>query len=269
MMRLATLLIFVLLGWSFTGIYAQQPKIPKLKTYEFTVSSSDSVMIFDVLAKHEPKIDVKNGRMYYWYKSNAIMHTNGGFDGKLLHGTYSAFFINKNLKEKGKFKNGLKTGEWKTWHDNGNIKEIALWSNGLKDGHYTVYDINGDLIELGEYKNNKHHGTVKTFFEGKIKSTQKYKNGIAMEPKIKKAFRAKAPQEEKSGSSEKVAENKSFKTKIANWKEKRKKSKDKTAAPGDKKTFKEKLKNIFKKEAGDTEKKSQPKEKKPEKKNKK
>ncbi len=161
--------------------YGQKPNIPDLKKQEFTISSADSVIVFEVVSKKDPNIKVQNDRKYYWYYANAILITNGGYDGKLLNGNYTSFFINKNLKEKGKFKDGLKIGEWKIWYENGNLKEVSFWKNGLKNGDYTLFEISGDIIEKCLYKDNKVHGNRITFKDQKIESITKFKNGKVKE----------------------------------------------------------------------------------------
>ena len=67
---------------------------------------------------------------YHWYASNRIMQTKGAYDGKLIDGLYTSFFLSNNLKEKGTFKNGLKNGKWISWYNSGKIDEITNWSYG-------------------------------------------------------------------------------------------------------------------------------------------
>lgn len=62
---------------------------------------------------------------YYWYASNTIYQTRGGYDGRILNGAYTAFYLSGNLKEKGRFKNGLKHGKWTVWFEDGQLKEIT------------------------------------------------------------------------------------------------------------------------------------------------
>ncbi|MDB5130470.1 MAG: hypothetical protein JWR02_219 [Mucilaginibacter sp.] len=84
----------------------------------------------DVLPlKSSPKI--KNDRYYYWYLNNVIHSTQGGYNGQLLNGHYTAFYPDKNLKEEGDFKSGLKDGEWKTWNPKGDLKSVANWREGI------------------------------------------------------------------------------------------------------------------------------------------
>lgn len=79
--------------------------------------------------KSDPKI--KNDRYYYWYLNNVIHSTQGGYNGQLLNGHYTAFYPDKNLKEEGDFKSGLKEGEWKTWNPKGDLKSVTNWREGM------------------------------------------------------------------------------------------------------------------------------------------
>jgi hypothetical protein len=84
----------------------------------------------DVLPyKSDPKI--RNDRYYFWYYSNTIHSTQGGFNGQLLNGHYVALYRDKNLKEEGNFKRGLKDGEWKTWNPKGDLTSVANWNEGV------------------------------------------------------------------------------------------------------------------------------------------
>ncbi len=77
------------------------------------INENDYSIVAEVLAK-EKSIPSSADKEYYWYKSNSIMSTKGGYDGKLLHGQYSSFYLNSNLKEKGKYHMGLiKLEKWR------------------------------------------------------------------------------------------------------------------------------------------------------------
>jgi hypothetical protein len=124
------------------------------------------------------KICPKENLTYYWYASNKIMETKGGYDGKILNGSYTSFFLSNNLKEKGSFKNGLKNGAWITWYENGKIKEIITWKKGLKSGCNKNNEKNGNLVSEAVYKNDKLNGCQTIYADGKITSKKKYSNGI-------------------------------------------------------------------------------------------
>lgn len=179
------ILFFSLAAGFCTRLNAQNTTLTKAKKQEFTISSFDSVVVFDVLSESDKKVGIKNDRRYYWYYANTILSTLGGADGKLLHGCYRSFYINKNLKETGEFYFGLKTGEWKKWFDNGNLKELITWKNGLKNGTYSIFNLRGELIERGNFENNLKHGNIITYKDSKVESIVKYRDGKIKESKIK------------------------------------------------------------------------------------
>src|SRR3954463_14354625 len=54
------------------------------------------------------KVKAKEELTYSWYASNKIFETRGGYDGRMLDGPYTSYYLSDNLKEKGVFKNGVK-----------------------------------------------------------------------------------------------------------------------------------------------------------------
>ena len=146
------------------------------ETHKVVIQNRDDFIELEVLSK-DVKMDVSERLTYYWYSSNKIFQTKGGYDGRLLHGPYTSFHPSKNLKEKRQFKKGLKDGEWKSWYENGNIKDIVNWKDGLKDGVYKSFTENGELTVEGEFKNGLLHGMLTSYQAGKILSQREYKNG--------------------------------------------------------------------------------------------
>lgn len=132
------------------------------------------------------KISVQEDLTYYWYTSNKIIETKGGFDGRILDGAYTSFYLSDNLKEKGIFESGVKDDTWKAWYENGRVKEISNWKNGLKHGTSKKYDARGVLLTESNYKNGKLNG-YEIIYEGdKPISKKKYDNGEEVLPKVKK-----------------------------------------------------------------------------------
>src|ERR1041385_2738163 len=72
------------------------------KTYIVYINYRDYSVHASVLFDNG-KVHPKIGYTYYWYSDNDIKATDGGFDGKLLHGEYKSFYLDKNLKEQGNF----------------------------------------------------------------------------------------------------------------------------------------------------------------------
>jgi hypothetical protein len=123
------------------------------------------------------KIPVNETLTYFWYSSNRILQTKGAYDGKLIDGPYTSFFLSNNLKEKGNFKNGLKEGKWMSWYDNGKIDEVTNWSHGKKSGAYKKFNKDESLDFIAHYKNDKLHGKYMTYTSGEVSSVTRYKNG--------------------------------------------------------------------------------------------
>jgi hypothetical protein len=118
------------------------------------INKSDTLYQFYAIKPNDKQQRAAGNHYYFWFKSDTILVTRSGFDGKLLHGEYKVFYPNKNLKEQGNFKNGLKTGEWKSWHNNGEIQSVSHWRKGRKDGKLEEYDINGYKIRTAQFNND-------------------------------------------------------------------------------------------------------------------
>ena len=102
-----------------------------------------------VSLKKERKI--RNDLRYYWYKDKHIVNTQGGYEGKLLHGYYIEYYTNGQLKIKGTFHYGVQQGEWKYWDTDGNLQRIENWKNNQLNGKSSLYD-KGKLVKEIEYK---------------------------------------------------------------------------------------------------------------------
>lgn len=147
------------------------------ESYTVYVNYPDYTIKTDISSKGK-RINVREELTYYWYASNKIMETTGGYDGKILNGPYTSFYVTGNLKEKGTFRNGIKNGEWITWYETGKMKEINVWRRGVKSNTSKSFGINGDIISETKYKNGKLNGYQTTYGSGKIIAKKKYKNGI-------------------------------------------------------------------------------------------
>lgn len=203
----------------------------------------------DILSEKK-KICTNENLTYYWYASNKVMETKGGYDGKILNGSYTSFYLSSNLKEKGSFKNGLKNGEWITWYENGKISEVITWRKGVKVGRYMNSDNNGNLLTEAYYKSDKLNGYQTNYKNGKITEKKKYKNGIEIIKKQKEATTTDAISEKPKNkfkiTTEKV---KSIFKKKEKTEKKQGDNKPKKNEPNFKPkiTFKEKFKSLLKK----------------------
>jgi hypothetical protein len=133
------------------------------------------------------RVKAEDQLLYCWYSSNKIMETRGGYDGRLLSGSYTSFYLSDNLKEKGAYKNGLKNGEWKSWYESGRLKEIVGWKNGIKNGSHLKYDSRGGLVYSAKFKNGKLNGIELVYENDKILTKKKFSGGKEIMPKIKRS----------------------------------------------------------------------------------
>lgn len=172
--------LFVCVNWFCTP--QQELKTDALN--RVILQKSDTLFQFYTIKPTDNKPE-PGSNYYYWFKPDTILVTHSGFDGKLLHGDYTVFYPNKNLKEKGKFENGLKTGEWKSWFENGEVQSISHWRSGKQEGLFSEFDRLGKPIRTGRFKRGQLKGDLQEL--GKDTAvTQKSRKG---KPVIEKAKR--------------------------------------------------------------------------------
>jgi len=224
----------ILLTLLFSNVcFAQQKQKP---TYPVYINYPDYTVKAEVFSEQK-KMSVNENLTYFWYSSNKIIETKGGYDGKVLNGLYTSFYLSKNLKEKGTFKNGLKTSIWTCWNEDGKMNEITTWKKGVKCGRYKKYNNAGDLVSESSYKNGTLNGYKIDYEKGKVISKKKYKNDLEVIPKEKK---------QKVDSTTQATSAKKEKKSIFKKKDKETTPK---VAPTDKpkKTLKERWNSLFKK----------------------
>jgi len=120
----------LLIGFFLLSISANAQKLPDFGFNKVRLAESDKTILAETApVNSNPK--AKANLFYYWYGANEIHVTQGGFSGKLLNGSYTEFYLNKNLEEQGSFKKGLKNGTWKRWNEDGTLNQVTQWKNGL------------------------------------------------------------------------------------------------------------------------------------------
>lgn len=194
-----TRIFFIVLSLFFAAnLFSQNPDRPK-KTFTVNIAKKDTTIKADVLSDNS-KIKPDENLTYNWFASNKILETKGGYDGHLLHGSYTSFYGNNNLRQKGKFKKGLKEGKWIAWFINGKINEITHWKHGMKNGKYSMYNGEGKIMVETKFRKDKLNGTMTSYQDEKILSKRKYKNGleIILKEKLPKVKNGKQPKEKSS-----------------------------------------------------------------------
>jgi hypothetical protein len=158
------------------------------RNYLVTVNQDRSTIKAEIYnGDKRPEAEVE--KQYAWYAYRKILLTSGGYEGKLLNGSYSEFYLNDQLLAKGKFKMGLKTKEWRYWYPDGTLKEIITWNRGVKHGSYALYNDYGKIVAKGRFKHNKLHAKFYTYsLEGKVISRKRYRNGNEVLEKMKAEY---------------------------------------------------------------------------------
>jgi hypothetical protein len=151
-------------------------------TYTVYINYTDHSVRAQVL-KEPGKTHPEKGHFYYWYMNNNIKMTDGGFDGKLLHGTYKSFYRDLSLMEQGEFVHGEKSGEWISWYENGHIHEVSHYKNGLLSGKYELYNEDGSIKERSEYSKGELNGDRILIEKGLPDSVIHYKHGSIAQQK--------------------------------------------------------------------------------------
>lgn len=186
-----------------------------LKQFNITVNHDDYTVKTQMLSQNKD-IKINNDLTYMWYASQKIMETKGGYEGKLIHGKYTAFYLNNQLKEQGQIKYGLKNKEWKYWYPDGKLREVITWKSGVKNGTYAIYNDYGQLMAKGKFKKDKLNGKFYTYgLTGSVTEKKIYKNGdeVIKKVKVEKPKKEKKVKEQKPVEEKKVKEPKPKKEK--------------------------------------------------------
>lgn len=157
-----------------------QRNVKDFLTHKVVVNQVDRSIIAYV--KPVKQISMDTDKRYYWFSTNQINSTQGGYSGKLLNGSYQEFYMNKQLKETGYLEKGLKSGIWKSWDEAGKLKDDYTWKSGSRNGIYHKFDSTGKVMETGVYKNNLLNGKQKTYTAAGVKELL-YKKGQITERK--------------------------------------------------------------------------------------
>ncbi len=179
------LCVLFLLALSLTSKAQKYVEPDKLKQFNVVVNYDDYTIKTKMLSQAKD-IKVNNDLTYMWYASQKIIETKGGYEGKLIHGNYTSFYLSNQLREQGHIKYGLKHGEWKSWYPDGKLKEIITWKNGRKNGNYELYNDLGQRMAKSRFKNDKLNGKFYTYSaNGVIAEKKKYKDGNEVIKKVK------------------------------------------------------------------------------------
>lgn len=137
-----------------------------------------SSILVSYVENENTKIEkISNSFFYHWIKGGTIQHTQGGYDGKLLHGVYKEFFPDGSLMHTGRFKKGMKDGEWRSWYTNGNLKSISHWKHGCLEGIVISFNSSNGISMTEHFRKGILHGKKTEYTDTSIVKTN-FKNGI-------------------------------------------------------------------------------------------
>ena len=186
--HLLIMLVFLPLSTAF----GQDPKALSMAiSTTITKAFPDSTCTFGLASLDKPpKITLK--KRYAWLYGDKIGNTQGGYLGKLLDGTYTAYTRGNDLLEKGAYRRGLKIGLWLRWHPNGQVALRQYWKAGVRHGRFAHYHSDGRPRQTGRYKKGQLHGKICHYDENDSIAAIQYKRGKPVGRKAKKA-RADTP----------------------------------------------------------------------------
>ncbi len=152
------------------------------------------------------ELRTRHTKDYHWYKAGKIMITKGGADGRALHGSYTSFYRDKNLSEKGQFRKGVKVGQWTRWWEGGMIRQVCRYRGGRLNGKCFNYDGSGTLESKMKYKSGQRSGWSTFYTSDSTITKVKYRKGV--EVKSETPADKQARKDEKAAAK---AQKKSFK----------------------------------------------------------
>ncbi|MET3981628.1 antitoxin component YwqK of YwqJK toxin-antitoxin module [Mucilaginibacter sp. UYP25] len=171
----------LILAFMFSYTLAAAQHIPDYGINRVRLNEEDRTLLFETI----PFGSLPNavpGRIYFWYSAGKILHTQGGYSGKLLNGLYRSYYSNKNLMEEGAFSKGLQDGNWKKWNLSGLLTEVTIWQKGIQNGPFQTFDSTGLILTSGSYSKGLLDGQFKRHVTGDSVVTSYYKNGIITQP---------------------------------------------------------------------------------------
>jgi len=181
--------VFVLFSvCAFTQQEVTYPNLRSLRNGEFFIR-------FQVMDRSDSKkVKFDKDEVYYWFKSQKVMSTQGAASGVLLNGIYEEFYPTSQLKVRGAFKKGVKHSTWMYWDESGQLKREEHWRRGKRVKKAIEYDSSGEVsMKRNFFANRAVHyydnKIVKTsndstevevihkFDDGQTKEVERYKNG--------------------------------------------------------------------------------------------
>ncbi|NQD71729.1 hypothetical protein HP439_13445 [Sphingobacterium shayense] len=139
------------------------PELELLRNIQNRITINHDSGMKEVFTVTEKSTKTKSQKIYSWYQSQKVQHTQGGYSGKLLDGKYTSYYSNKHLAKQGSYKNGLANGTWKFWREDNMLQKEEQWKQGRQNGTTSHYNERGQLLQQGVTKDGKWEGKIWTY----------------------------------------------------------------------------------------------------------
>jgi uncharacterized protein len=97
----------------------------------------------------------------------------------ILHGPYTAFYINGTIEKTGFYKNNVPDSIWTYFYESGLMKMKGTMRNGVNHGLWEYFFENGNRSMAGMIMDSKREGAWKYYYEnGQLKSEGEYKGDV-------------------------------------------------------------------------------------------
>ena len=160
-------------------------------------ASKTTILNTDTLVFYKASMEPVNGIVYDLFEDGKTKYQYSYLNGK-KHGLSKSWYANEQLEQEVNYLNGKRKGYEKWWYETGQLKKKALWENdelielfiwynngqpefiGPRKDKFgnektTFYFPNGLLQEESHYKNEKQHGTQKSWHDnGQLKIEANY-----------------------------------------------------------------------------------------------
>lgn len=157
MVRLVVLCIFL------TPLYikSQCIKSDYIKLTELVDKKENITYIVD--SNIVKKLEDGCWKVAYKQDTNSIFAQFKTVNG-MLHGNYTAFYLDGTLCLKGKFVNGKQEGNWVTFHLNSEFYSLLHYKDGLQDGDCFMANLKGKVTHKLTFRNGVLFGSKKYCF---------------------------------------------------------------------------------------------------------
>lgn len=182
-MKQTVISILVLIGILQSSVYGQRLMKDALPyKREVRLRDNNGVVVAGISKKTKVGYGKVN-RTYSWLSRDSIRHSQGVYQGVLLHGPYRRLYPNGNIRELGSFKEGLKSGKWIQLDPNGVLRRKSTWKQGEETGKYELYAEDGSIKEAGRLRRGVKHGIFKDYDTASNKGYNmvKYRHGALQE----------------------------------------------------------------------------------------